>query len=355
MATLGKPYLNDSATHPARVGRFPISHAFGQPATTHANAVTPTTRGGAYGVIGEDDFKVTITTGLGWSCAPGRIIAAGTSALAQGAYAGLNDAAVTGTLNARDASNPRITLICYRVRDTDEDATGSEDDAIVMIDGVAASTPADPTLSASLGSLVILSRVTVPSTANGGAPTYSDVRQYATAVGGMRPVTSTTRPTAGGLRRGLPIYELDTNRPLLWNGTAWRGIRPVRYAAGGLALTGTYAGGGTVNTVTVPEQGCDGIVLIWSQAFFASGTAGSVYDAEILKQGFSPGTGSGTARGMVNSLGELDLVLHGEFTKAAGSGSQAYITWITSSSGTSISSTADARGNRITVLFVPDP
>lgn len=223
MATLGKAYLHASATHPQRVGRFPISHAFGQPITTHANAVTPTTRGGAYGVIGEDDFKVTITTGLGWSCAAGRIIATGTSALAQGAYAGLNDAAVTGTLSARDATNPRITLICYRVRDTDEDATTFEDDGIVMIDGTPAASPADPTLTASLGSLVVLSRVTLPSTASGAAPTYSDVRRYAAALGGVQRVTSTTLPTGAALMPGI-AYERDTARYRAYNGSTWEMI-----------------------------------------------------------------------------------------------------------------------------------
>lgn len=222
MAVLGKAHLLGSTTHITRVPRNQTAAIFGLPAISHSNALTPTTRGGGYGVVGDDDFKVTATTGLGWSCAPGRIVATGTSALAQGCYTGMNDAAQTGTLNARDATNPRITLIAYRVRDTDEDATTFEDDAIVMIDGTPNASPADPSVPSSLGSLVILSRVNVPSSANGGAPTFTDFRRFAATIGGVQRVTSATRPTGAALYKGLPIIEVDTGSRLWWDGTTWR-------------------------------------------------------------------------------------------------------------------------------------
>lgn len=225
MATLTKPYLLGSATHPSRVARNDTSLTFGQPAVAHANSSTATTRGGAYGVMGAGDLLVTSTGGLNWSCAAGRVVLPGTTALAQGAYTGLNDAAVTGTLSARDATNSRKTLICYRVRDTDEDATTFEDDGIVMIDGTPAATPLAPAIPASLGSLMPLSEVLVPP--GSGTITYTDLRFRAAALGGTIICKSTSRPSGAALWAGVHIFETDTGIEYTYDGAAWRQTGPV--------------------------------------------------------------------------------------------------------------------------------
>jgi hypothetical protein len=142
MATNGLAAWHGSATHPPRVGRNLTSAIMGQPVATFTNSATDTTRGGAYGVVGgPNSFKVTTTGALGFSVAAGRIVLPGTSATAQGAYVGYNDAAYTDSVDARDATNPRIDYIAYRVRDTDEDASTFEDDGIVKITGTPAATP----------------------------------------------------------------------------------------------------------------------------------------------------------------------------------------------------------------------
>jgi len=220
MATNGKAWAHGSTTHPARVLRNETAAVMGLPWGTHANSATATTRGGAYGVVGDGDFLVTTTGSLGYSVAAGRIVAPGTFAAAQGLYAGYNDAAVTGSVSARHATLTRVDYIAYRVRDTDEDATTFEDDGIVVVAGTAGS--GAPSVPSSLGSLVILSEVTVPSSAAGTPLTFTDRRLKASALGAPLVCTSTTRPTGIGLRTPTLAYETDTGAWIWWTGAAWR-------------------------------------------------------------------------------------------------------------------------------------
>ena len=244
MAVNGKAWLHGSATHPTRVPRNANAAHMGQPWGTHANSATATTRGGSYGVVGDGDLLVTTTGSLGYSIAPGRVVAPGTFAAAQGGYTGYNDAAVTGTFTARHATLSRTDYVCYRVRDTDEDATTFEDDALVVIDGTAgAGAPAVPS---SLGTLVILSEVTVPSAAAGTALTFTDRRTKAVALGGRVVCTSGTRPTGIALRTPTYIYETDTACELTWNGSAWRyTLRPRTAVSPGVSTFITSLGAGT--------------------------------------------------------------------------------------------------------------
>jgi hypothetical protein len=223
MATNGLAAWHGTTTHNARVGRNLTSAIMGQPVATFTNSATDTTRGGAYGVSGGPaSMKVTTTGSLGFSVAPGRVVGVGTSATAQGAYEGYNDAAYTDSVDARDATNPRIDYVAWRVRDTDEDATTFEDDGIVKITGTPAATPAPPAVGAGLGSLVILCEVLVPSSASGAALTFTDRRQYAAALGGRKLCTSTTRPSGVGVWEGVEIRELDSHSDLIYDGTTWR-------------------------------------------------------------------------------------------------------------------------------------
>lgn len=219
MATNGKGAYHGSNTHPARVLRNASAAFMGQPAGTHANAASATTRGGSYGVVGDGDLLVTSTGSLGYSVAPGRVGGPGTFAAYQGWYGGYNDAAVTGNVGARHATLTRVDYIAWRVRDTDEDATGSEDDGIVVIAGTAGS--GAPSVPSSLGTLVVLSEVTVPSSAAGTALTFTDRRPRLSALGAPIICTSSTRPTGIALREPTYIFETDTDRQMVWDGAAW--------------------------------------------------------------------------------------------------------------------------------------
>lgn len=208
MATNGNAWAQQSDTHNAEVLRGFAAAVFGLPMASHANsAAAVTTRMGSYGVIGGPTaLQVTSTGGLGWSVNEGYVVAPGTFAKGQGAYVGYNNTAATGTLAANSAFI-RHDLICYRARDTDVDGSGSEDDSIVVLQGSVAST--DPSVAASVGSLVVLARAVVPATS--GTPTFTDLRQRATAIGGIRVCTSATRPTSTALYEGLAIFETDTD------------------------------------------------------------------------------------------------------------------------------------------------
>lgn len=254
MATNGNAWMQQSDTHAGEVVRNATAATFGLPMTTHANAISATTRGGGHGVVGDGDFLVSGTGGLGYSVAVGRVVAAGSFALSQGAYVGYNAAAVTGSLAAHSAFI-RHDLICYRVQDTDVDASGVEGDSIHVVQGIAAST--DPAIPASLGSLVILSRATVPATS--GTPTFTDLRPWASAVGGVIICTSTTRPTVR--RRSQEIFETDTNRLMVWNGSVWRGVRTSIHVAAG-AAAGPFSSQTILSTLNIPDQGCAGTVTV---------------------------------------------------------------------------------------------
>lgn len=219
MATNGKAWAHGSATHPARVLRNMNAAIMGQPTGTHTNSATATTRAGSYGVVGDGDMLVTTTGALGYSVAPGRCVLPGTFAAYQGGYTGYNDAAVTGSVGARHATLTRVDYIAYRVRDTDEDATGSEDDGIVVIAGTAGS--GAPSVPSTLGSLLILSEVTVPSSAAGTALTFTDRRRKLSAVGAPIVGTVATRPTGVALRTPTYAYDTDTGDTVVYNGATW--------------------------------------------------------------------------------------------------------------------------------------
>lgn len=246
MAVNGNPWALGSDTHNARVLRNLPAAVFGLPLAAHANSVSATTRGGGYGVVGSGDFLVTSTGGLGYSVAAGRCVLPGTTATAQGAYTGYNDAAITGSVGARHATLTRVDLICYRVRDTDEDATTFEDDDVVVVAGTAGS--GVPAIPSTLGSLLVLAEVSVPGTSPGTALTFTDRRTFASALGGIQRVTSSTNPTGAAAYESKTIYESDTDRLYVHNGTsfipfgeigAWRTSASLTAITQGVAVSAT--------------------------------------------------------------------------------------------------------------------
>jgi hypothetical protein len=290
MATGGLAAFHNSATHAARVVRNAFSAVFMQPIAAFGNNATARTRGGSYGVVNEGDLLVTSTGGLGYSVAAGRVVGPGTTATAQGLYLGYNDAAVTGSVGARDASNPRIDYIAYRVRDQDEDATGSEDDGIVVIAGTPAASPSPPSIPSSLGTLVILAEVLVPTGVT--ALTFTDRRFFATAVGGVIPCTSSTRPTnTNTLRHGQPIAERDTGNRYWWSASvgAFRGAHAQRATSTGTSVSGTFGVGSVVDTITLPDAGCAGTWTILVYLHVLQSAGGDQFEADVTQAGSSVG------------------------------------------------------------------
>jgi hypothetical protein len=351
---LGTPaWAAGSATHPARVFRHLPAALAGVPVISHANSATATTRGGGYGVAGGSDLAVTTTGALGYSVAAGHFALPGTSATGQGTYVGYNDAAVTGTLPARNATNPYIAYICVQIRDTDEDATGFEDATIAVIQGTPAASPAAPAVPSSLGSLLILSEVLVPSSANGGPVVFTERRMYLTAIGGVQRVTSALYPTGAALWQGLPIYDTTNNRPLTYNGSGWAGLRPVRYSAVGSAIAGITTGG-NVLLGTLPITGYAGQWIVSATLMLAISAGSTVFEAGL-------NDGTTTYGGMrnpsaFNSGDMLNMSHSAAFAASTGLSTIPVNVAVARLSGTGTATTfSDSRYNRVDAIFIPDP
>lgn len=205
----------------------------GRPMATFVGGVSPTTHGGAHGVLGDDDLKVSVVSGLTVRVAPGAYSVLGTSAIDQGVYIGYNNANVDLVLDAYDTS-PRTDLVIVRVYDDAEDSSGQTEVALESVKGTpGGGVPAPP------ANCLVLAEVTVPAN-SGNVTIANDRRPYVAAVGGVRRVRSTNRPT-GGVRLGDRIFEVDTLREYVCVATTpsivWR------YAGGPPALAQVGATG----------------------------------------------------------------------------------------------------------------
>lgn len=186
--------------------------------------------------------------------ASGLVAVRGSQSSTQGVYATYNDATLNVAISASDPSNPRYDIIGVRIRDTEYTA-GSNDAAIVVVQGTPAASPAEPALP---NNFLTLARVTV------GAGVTSitnanilDRRQRLAALGGILPCTSSTRPTVG-LTEGVRIWETDTNRDLIHNGNNWVCVTPQAATvttAQTIGSAGSYVDLTTVGpAVTIPTD-----------------------------------------------------------------------------------------------------
>lgn len=231
-----------------KVIRMAQGGLLGRPTATFAGGVSPTTGGGSHGVVGTDDLKVTGTT-LTLTVATGGVFINGTSSIDQGPYYGYVSVAESVVLNAHD-SQPRIDLVIAQVLDDLEDSSGSDLFQITKVTGTPSGSPVVPTVPA--GSLV-LAQVAVPATS--GAVTVTDKRRYAAALGGLIRCKSTERPSGAALWEGQWIYELDTKRVWLYNGTSWIPVLGRWGCEVGMTAAVSYGSG--VSTVTFDSETYD--------------------------------------------------------------------------------------------------
>lgn len=182
--------------------------------------------GGVSGIVASGDFLVSQngTPNMSVDVAAGRAYVAGSESGFQGVYFVENRASVNLAISAADATNPRIDLVVLKLEDSTY--SGAIDAAsLVVVTGTAAASPSEP--SAPANSLV-LARVDVD--ANETTILTADLTDrrgnLATTLGGVRPVTSSTRP--GSPRPGEPIFEQDTGNLSIWSGSAWS---PLAYSS----------------------------------------------------------------------------------------------------------------------------
>jgi hypothetical protein len=216
------PWSIQGQSHPATVARNAVAGMLGAPAVALTPAASVTTAGGSHGVVGGADLAVAQngTPNMSVNVAGGRafIRSTFTGSLGQGTYSFFNDVTVNLAVAASDPTNPRRDLVIAQVRDTNHG--GAANDArLTVVTGTPAAVPADPTVPASC---VVLARIAVAA----GSTTVlnaaiTDLRTFATAIGGVQRCTSTARPTGVSLFEGLYIDELDTDRTWRYDGTGW--------------------------------------------------------------------------------------------------------------------------------------
>jgi hypothetical protein len=134
-----------------------------------------------------------------------------------GPYLYAFDTAVSGSMNAADATNPRIDLVSVQMSDPAEsDGTSTPSVAIIYTAGTAAASPAVPIAPARS---LVLARLTVPA-AGGGSPSVLWVAPVMAAAGGIVPVTG---PSQYPVSPYVGQYIDDASLGLLrWDGSAWQ-------------------------------------------------------------------------------------------------------------------------------------
>lgn len=231
MTVQATPWAIQGQSHDGEVIRSFAAALFGVPVAAHTAAASVTTAGGGHGVVDAGDLAVTQngTPNMSVNVAAGRAVvrSGGTSSLLAGVYIGLNDATVNVAIAAADATNPRRDLVVFQVRDSNY-GEAAADARITVVTGTPAASPSDPALT-SYPNCVVLARVAVAAGATSiTTANITDLRTRAHTVGGRKVCTSTTRPTGASLHTGLAIFETDTLRALVYDGSSWSVVSDAR-------------------------------------------------------------------------------------------------------------------------------
>lgn len=219
MAITSPSYLSGNQ-HTAQSDRTVLSSLLGSPYATFTGTTTPTI-GGSHGVVTETSFRVSeaIPAAMNISVAAGTAFVRGSTAASasQGSYHVVNDGAVVLPVAQADATHVRHDLVVLRVRDA-EQGNAQNDAVLQVIQGTASLAPADPAIPADC--LVLARIVVTPAMSAVTTPEITDLRPFASAVGGIQPVVAATKPA--NAREGQMVYERDTDQFAFYTGTSWR-------------------------------------------------------------------------------------------------------------------------------------
>lgn len=175
--------------------------------------------------------------------AAGQCLVQGSESATQGAYVGTVDAQYTltylGTYPAD--TNPRKDIIVARVKDSTYSGA-SNSFTVEVIKGTAAGSPVDPTIP---DNCLALARVNLTASATTVTDAMiDDLRTYTTALGGILPCTSSSRPSYP--YAGQVIYETDgDDRLMVYSGSAWVQLG----SAGAMTYTPSVTATGTNPTL----------------------------------------------------------------------------------------------------------
>jgi hypothetical protein len=245
------------------------------PLLSGATAARPL--GARSGVRPGTSVATVTATATTWSCGPHAGVLDVQAAAEAGPYGYAVDAAVTGSVTAANASNPRTDIIYVQLSDPAEgDGTTTPGITVAYLAGTAAASPVTPSAPARS---MILARINVPRSGSGN-PTVTWVAPYVVAAGGLLPVADQVERDALTKTEPLLVYRLDKRWTEVWNGSGWEvvGVHSERDTRFDWDSGDTGIGGGNqFRTVTIPASPQAQRVLFHIEGFVspdAQGDAG---------------------------------------------------------------------------------
>lgn len=232
------------------------------------------TSGLSVSVNGSD--VVTVTAGSA-------VISGEDAVTGTGVYRAGIPASVTGSLEARDATNARIDLVVFRQYDTDVVASHPRyKSEIEIIKGTPSATPVVPTRPSMA---VELARITVPASGGGAASVNAANRVYAASVGGALVDTTLATTINTALTTGWAAESGGLVASFVAPASGrvkitFSALLSTNTANGRLDFGYMWSGGATRN----PSD--DEILSIWSSAGQSSMRASAAFTAT----GLTPGT-----------------------------------------------------------------
>lgn len=216
MTVQNPPLYLQAGTHPAEDFRHLISQAFGSREGVIGSGLAVTEKSGT------PDMSVDVAEG---SC-----LVAGTEGTYQGLYLCHNRGNTNLAISAADGTNSRYDLVVAQVEDSDY--SGATDAwKLAIVTGTPAATPLFPTVPDNalviatvlvgngVSSIVDADITDIRSASDSDGTTTLVNYGRAASLGGVVSCTSTTRPQSPSA--GDTIWETDTTRKMVYNGTAW--------------------------------------------------------------------------------------------------------------------------------------
>lgn len=214
MAVENPPLYVASGSHSAELDRLAhLALVAGQEGVCGTNDLAVGQRGAGA------NMSVDVFTGGAW--------VKGDEGTYQGAYYVHNKGTQNVAVAAAHATLARRDIVVARIRDAAYSG-GVSTCALEVITGTPSGSPADPTIPASCLPLARLSIAAASTVVLAG--NITDLRVRAGNTGsGLSAVTSSTRPASPFV--GQLIFETDTQRTRMWNGTVWQHVSGGRVAA----------------------------------------------------------------------------------------------------------------------------
>lgn len=210
------------------------------------------------------DLRVTpAAAGHGFDVASGKaVLREKTNPRVRGGYFYDNDAVYSDTLPAPQA-NPFIATVVLRVTDPQYGTvTGTVGPRIDVISGTPASSPVAVSdafidgVTGTPGGWLRLADIRINTADTGVVPSgqFTDTRKP----GGFGVINclSTNLPTL--TKAGIQVFVMDGNYPMMWNGSAWRGILPEQHNIdGGFPVAGSTTSEQAISRSTIAARPYD--------------------------------------------------------------------------------------------------